>query len=76
MTYIKTRDIFYVKYALGRRRIENTMIYVHLARALSNYDEDYVCKIAKTIEEARQLIETGFEYVTEIEGVKLFRKRK
>jgi hypothetical protein len=26
--------------------------------------------------EAMQLIENGFEYVTEIEGVKLFRKRK
>jgi len=75
-TYMKTRDIFYVKYALGHRRIENTMVYVHLARALSTDDEDYYCKIAKTVEEARQLIETGFEYVTEFEGVKLFRKRK
>jgi len=30
----------------------------------------------KTIEEAKQLIETGFEYVCDMEGIKLFRKRK
>lgn len=76
ITYMKTRDIFYVKYALGHRRIENTMIYVHLARAISNDTEDYFCRAAKTVEEAQKLIETGFEYVTEFEGVKLFRKRK
>ena len=38
--------------------------------------EDYVCKIAKTVEEAKQLLEEGFDYVTEINGTKLFRKRK
>jgi hypothetical protein len=38
--------------------------------------DDYVCKAAKTVEEARQLVEEGFDYVTEIDDVKLFRKRK
>jgi hypothetical protein len=28
------------------------------------------------VEEARQLVEAGFEYVTEVEGTKIFRKRK
>jgi hypothetical protein len=31
---------------------------------------------AKTFQEPTQLIEGGFEYVTEMEGYKLFRKRK
>jgi len=31
---------------------------------------------ARTIEEAKQLVESGFEYVTDVEGVKLFKKRK
>lgn len=39
-------------------------------------NDDYVCKAAKTLTEASQLIEAGFEYVTEMENVKLFRKRK
>jgi hypothetical protein len=40
------------------------------------YYYDYTCKTAKTLEEATLLIEDGFEYVTEMDGVKLFRKRK
>jgi integrase len=75
-TYVKTRDIFYVKYALGHRRIENTMIYIHLANIAGSNSEDYCCNVAKTVEEARTLVEQGFEYVTEIDGFRLFRKRK
>jgi integrase len=75
-TYMKTRDIFYVKYALGHRKLENTTIYVHIANGLMNYSDEYHSAIAKTLDEARQLIEQGFEYICEMEGVKLFRKRK
>jgi len=32
--------------------------------------------LAKAIDEARVLVEAGFEYVMEIEGVRLLRKRK
>jgi hypothetical protein len=49
---------------------------MHIAQGLRNYSEDYVCKAAKNIDEAIQLIEQGFEYVTEIDGNKLFKKRK
>jgi integrase len=76
MTYIKTRDIFYVKYVLGHRRLENTLIYIHLAKSLTDLPEDYCCETAKTVEEAAKLIEQGFDYVTDVDGVKLFRKRK
>lgn len=49
------------------------MVYTHLV----NFGkDDYVCKVAKTVQEATALIENGFEYVTEMEGVKLFRKPK
>jgi len=75
-TYIKTRDIFYVKYALGHRRLENTLIYIHLAKSLTDFPKDYACATAKTVDEAAKLIEQGFDYVTDVDGVKLFRKRK
>jgi hypothetical protein len=58
---------------LGHKNIKNTLRYVHLI----NFDkEDYLCKAATTVDEAKALIEQGFEYVTEIDGIKLFRKRK
>jgi len=73
MEYAKTKDILHVKRILGHKRIENTLIYTHLI----NFNEDeWICKIASNIKEAKELIEKGFEYVTDFEGKKLFRKRK
>ena len=71
--YYRTKDILFVKFILGHKRLENTLIYTHLV----NFEGDeWVCKVAKTLEEATLLIEAGFEYITEMDGVKLFRKRK
>ena len=58
---------------LGHKNIRNTLVYTHLVNFES---EDYVCKVAKTVEEAKVLVESGFDYVTDVEAYKLFRKRK
>jgi integrase len=71
--YHQTKDILHVKWFLGHKRIENTLVYTHLVNFTSN---DFVCKVAGTIEEAKALIESGFEFVTEMDGAKLFRKLK
>ena len=76
MEYLRTRDIVHVKELLGHVVIQNTLKYIHVANALSKEMSNYVCKTANTVEEAKRLIEQGFEYVTEIDNVKLFRKRK
>ncbi|MGB9676296.1 MAG: tyrosine-type recombinase/integrase, partial [Candidatus Bathyarchaeales archaeon] len=73
MEYAKTKDILHVMQLLGHKNIKNTLIYTQLV----NFNEnEYVCKAAKTLEEAQSLIEAGFEYVCEMDGSKLFRKRK
>jgi integrase len=73
MLYHRTRDILFVKQQLGHRKIETTMIYTQLV----NFSEDeYHSAVARTVEEARRLIEEGYEYVCDIDNVKLFRKRK
>jgi len=72
--YHKTKDILLVKQQLGHKKIETTLIYTQLVQ-FSEEDEFYSAT-AKTVEEAKKLIEEGFEYVTEIDGIKLFRKRK
>lgn len=58
---------------LGHRDIKTTLKYTQLVSF--SYDE-YVCKVAKTIDVATQLIESGYEYVTDLERYKMFRKRK
>ena len=73
MEYHKTKDILYVKQLLGHRRIEATLIYTQLV----NFEnDDFHVKVAKTLEEACGLVEAGFEYVTDMEDKKIFRKRK
>jgi integrase len=74
MEYAKTKDILHVMKLLGHRNIKNTLVYTQLV----NFESDeYVCKAARSHEEAAQLVEGGFEYVcTTPEGVMLFRKRK
>jgi integrase/DNA-directed RNA polymerase subunit RPC12/RpoP len=72
--YAKTKDILYVQKLLGHRSLKTTLKYTQLLSL--PHSEEYVCKAARNVEEAKELIEAGFEYVTEIEGVKLFRKVK
>ncbi len=77
MLYHQTKDLVYVMRFLGHKNILNTMRYIQLSKALfKNEDEEYICKVANTIEDAKALIEVGFEYVCEFEDVKAFRKRK
>jgi len=72
--YAKTRDILLVKQQMGHKKIETTLIYTQLLNI--NEEEEFTCKTATNIKEATALIENGFEYVTEMDGLKLFKKRK
>jgi len=72
--YARTKDILLVKQQLGHKKIETTLIYTQLVNF--NDNEEYYSATAKTVEEAQKLIEQGFDYVCDIDAVKLFRKRK
>ncbi|MCW3983197.1 MAG: site-specific integrase [Candidatus Bathyarchaeota archaeon] len=76
MEYHKTKDILHVKQILGHKSTENTERYISLAETLFKNETEYISKVAKTTNEACILIEAGFDYVCEIDGNKLFRKRK
>lgn len=58
---------------LGHRNIKNTLRYTQL---LDTEVDEYVSKVANTVEKVCELIDAGFEYVCEMDGIKLFRKRK
>ena len=73
MTYLKTRDIIFVKNELGHKNINNTLKYIHL---VNFKDDEWISKVARTLDEACKLIDAGFKYVTEMDGAKIFRKRK
>ncbi len=73
MEYHRTKDILHVMRLLGHKNIKNTLIYTQL---VTFEDDDYLCKAATNVKEATELIESGYEYVCEMEHLKLFRKRK
>ena len=73
----KTRDILHVQQVFGHRDLRNTLIYINLEKALfQNADDEFHVKVAQNLDEACKLLEVGFEYVAEIDGAQVFRKRK
>jgi len=73
MIYHKTKGILYVKQQMGHKKIETTLIYTQLVDVGK---DEFTSAIAKNLKEACKLIEAGFEYVIEMDGAKIFRKRK
>jgi integrase len=77
LEYHKTKDILHVKELLGHRSINNTLLYVQIDKTLFNEDSDeFEVRVAKDPEEIKSLLEVGFEYVCEKDGLMFFRKRK
>jgi integrase len=73
MEYHRTKDILHVMQVLGHKNINNTLMYTQLI----NFENDeYHCKTARTLKEDQELIEAGFEFVTDRDGIKIYRKRK
>jgi hypothetical protein len=58
---------------LGHKNIESTLVYTQL---MSFESDEYHSAVAKTLDEARKLLEEGFDYVCQKDDTMLFRKRK
>ena len=72
----KLNDInnpYTVMVLMGHKKLETTQRYMHL---LNLNDDEWTVDGATTVEQAKKLLEAGFQYQTTIEGVQLFRKRK
>jgi integrase len=73
MEYAKTKDIKYVKYILGHKRLDTTDLYTHL---IHFHEDEYTTVIAKTPEECCKLAQSGFVKFDEFDGMRLYKKRK
>ena len=76
--YHQTKDILHVKEFLGHRSLDSTLTYINIERALFNSGDnsEFHVKTAQTPEEIKALLEVGFEYICEKDGLMFFRKRK
>jgi hypothetical protein len=77
MEYHKTKDPWHVKNVLGHKNLKSTQVYINIEHALFQTESDeFHVKIAETPGEIKALLEVGFEYVCEKDGLMFFRKRK
>lgn len=77
MEYHKTHDPYHVKQILGHKSMKSTEIYINVEQAVFNEaNDEFHVKVTGSLEEACKLLEVGFEYVLDMDGKKLFRKRK
>jgi len=78
-TYYKSlpiRDPIAVMRHLRHKKLDTTMHYIRAIVLDYEEDDQWISRTSTTIEEDAKLIENGFQYVTERNGTKLFRKRK
>lgn len=77
MEYHKVKDVFHVQHVPGHKELKLTLIYINIEKSLfQNTDDEFHVRVAHSLEEACKLLEVDFEYVTDMDEAKLFRKRK
>ena len=72
--YYQFPDPIGVMRHLRHKRMETTMHY--LRAIVLEGDIQYDCKTATNVKEATELLERGFTYIQDIDGIKIYRKRK
>jgi integrase len=72
--YYSLPDPIAVMRHLRHKKLETTMHYIR--GIVIDGEEEYTVKTATNIQEATQLLEAGFTYIQDIDGTKLYRKRK
>jgi len=70
------RDPIALMQHFRHKKLETTMHYIRVIVIDYEEDEQYISQTSTTLEKDAGLIENGFQYVTERDGTKLFRKRK
>lgn len=59
------------------KKMNTTLLYIQLEKTLFKESlDEFTVKVAREHERIKALLEVGFEYVCEKDGVMFFRKRK
>jgi integrase len=73
---LPTRDPIAVMRHLRHKKLETTMHYIRAIVLDYEEDDQWISRTSTTLREDAKLTENGFQYVTERDGTKLFRKHK
>ena len=67
----------HVKKLLGHKSLQSTEVYINIEQAIfEQAPEEFHVKIVQAPEEIKALLEVGFEYVCQKDGLMFLRKRK
>jgi len=73
MTYHYTKNLLLVQRMLGHKDIRSTLKYTQL---IQFEESEFDVATATNVEEAKELLAVGFNYVAEKNDIMLFRKPK
>ena len=77
MFYHQTKNPLLVKEFLGHNTLNTTLLYIQTEKAQFREENDnFIVKAVAHADEVKGLLEVGFEYVCEKDGLMFFRKRK
>jgi len=77
MEYHRTKDSYHVKRFLGHKSLRSTERYIDIEQTIFEPNSDeFTVKVVSRPEEVKTLLEVGFEYVCQKDGVVFLRKRK
>ena len=74
--HLPIRDPIALMQHFRHKKIDRTMQYIRAIILDYEEDDQWISRTSTTIEQDQKLIENGFQYITERDGTKLFRKRK
>jgi hypothetical protein len=66
-------NVLTVQKLLGHKNIRNTMKYIGM---INFRDDEFEATTATTVEEAKKILSSGFNYITEKNSIMLFRRPK
>ncbi len=73
LAHYSNGNVLLVKKLLGHKRVENSMKYIGM---INFKDDEFEVTTATTVEEAKKALSAGFNYVTEKNGIMLFKRPK
>jgi integrase len=76
--YHQTKDPYYVQHFLGHKSLKSTEIYINIEHTLfeTGANDEFTVTIAEKLEEIKELLEVGFEYICHKDTLIFLRKRK
>jgi len=59
---------------MRNKNVKNALLYAQLLQCKN--DDEFVCRVVKTVNEIQKPVEAGFDYVCDMDCFRLFRKTK